>query len=348
MDWFMSTEAAFTVNQYTAQSGHQKHFKDFFIKNSCRSEQRRSVVLWNAELFFFFLLFLLSFLSWFVDRTGSTRSWAQFTQGGKVGVVLTRLWCRPASGRKDSAGGGAKKIRDGWTLDVFVCGASNVCGSHQAAGWFRTFDSWPASVMVIWFLSVYWRDTVAAHTPRDRRPTGSSSRISSKTCSRSKASNWSVGLRVLEVDYSNHLVCRDTWWRNAVTSQNPPPPDHHHHHHPSPSKPSFQQKDFQPNSDAVNLKSSSVCAITLFSFSDHSSDEKHKFVNCTKVHVEHFLKFYNRTRHLRNLYHKVTKLKSVFVIHHLDSSVFVFVIYRPFSWGSSFSWHASNPLQAKH
>lgn len=129
----------------------------------------------------------------------------------------------------------------------------------------------------------------------------------------------------------------------------PPPPDHHHHHHhPSPSKPSFQQKDFQPNSDAVNLKSSSVCAITLFSFSDHSSDEKHKFVNCTKVHVEHFLKFYNRTRHLRNLYHKVTKLKSVFVIHHLDSSVFVFVIYRPFSWGSSFSWHASNPLQAKH
>lgn len=108
----------------------------------------------------------------------------------------------------------------------------------------------------------------------------------------------------------------------------PPPPDHHHHHHhPSPSKPSFQQKDFQPNSDAVNLKSSSVCVITLFSFSDHSSDEKHKFVNCTKVHVEHFLKFYNRTRHLRNLYHKVKFFKSQCLSSIIWIHLFLFLSY---------------------
>lgn len=78
-----------------------------------------------------------------------------------VSVVHARLRCRPAPGRKDTAECRDRDSRAALTLCVFLCGGSmlciqrrsdsRTCWTDQLAGWFKTFDSWPASVMAISF-----------------------------------------------------------------------------------------------------------------------------------------------------------------------------------------------------
>lgn len=82
-------------------------------------------------------------------------------KAGIVGVVCGSLRRRPASGRKDSTASRAQHSRAGYTLCVYIyavplCASradsdSRTCGTDQLAGWFKTFDSWPASAMVISF-----------------------------------------------------------------------------------------------------------------------------------------------------------------------------------------------------
>lgn len=116
-----------------------------------------AVMLWYAvqrfRISFFSSPFSQALLTWrgrCVHGPGSR-------EAGIVGVVRARLRWRPAPGSEGTEGAD-------WTAEPVAvehvanpCCVSrrrsdgSTCGTHQLAGRFKTFDSWPASVMAISF-----------------------------------------------------------------------------------------------------------------------------------------------------------------------------------------------------